>query len=192
MGAWLAFELVRSLRQHNVQMPRLLFVAAARAPHLPLNEPPIHVLTDEELVEAVDRRYGGIPARVRNSPELLQLLLPSLRADLQMVETYDFREEPPLDVEIVAMGGTADPAVSAAQLEGWRQHTTKGCSVRLVPGGHFFLFDGGDAGATMSRQTVACGASAAIEMIVNRLVQCVPQASPSRSLTQDEGPGEGK
>ncbi len=89
------------------------------------------------------RRYGGIPPAVSASPELVQLLKPALRADIQMVESYQFADEPPLETEILALGGIDDPVVSAAQLEGWRHHTSLACSVRLLPGGHFFLFDAG-------------------------------------------------
>jgi medium-chain acyl-[acyl-carrier-protein] hydrolase len=174
MGAWLAFELARALRRKCVPLPELLIVAAACAPHFPLHESPIHTLSDEELVETVARRYGGIPTAVRNSPELLKLLLPSLRADLRMVETYRFDEEPPLDVEVFALGGSDDPAVSAAQLDGWRRHTARAFSVRFMPGGHFFLFHGNDSCMSTGTSARVQGASSALRMIVDRVRQLLP------------------
>jgi medium-chain acyl-[acyl-carrier-protein] hydrolase len=169
MGAWLAFELARELRRRGARLPDLLIVAAARAPHLPLDEASFHVSPDDELVAAVDRRYGGIPAAVRNSPELLRLVLPALRADLQMVETYNYRDEPPLDSEIFALGGTLDAAVTAAQLDGWRHHTSRAFSLRLMPGGHFFLFAEDDAAMrslTPGRLRRPC---AGLQAIINRV-----------------------
>jgi medium-chain acyl-[acyl-carrier-protein] hydrolase len=174
MGAWLAFELARVLRRRGAQSPALLVVAAARAPHFPLSESPIYKLPDSELVDAIDRRYGGIPAQVRNSPELLRLLLPPLRADLQMIETYQYTDEPPLGVEIFALGGSEDRAVSAAQLEGWRCHATQSCSVQRVHGGHFFLFPGQDSGEAGGGQARRYAAPTALQILVDRLQQCLP------------------
>ena len=70
------------------------------------------------------------------------MVLPALRADLQMIETYQCADEPPLEVPMFVLGGTEDPAVSAGHLMEWRRYTTQDCSVRLLPGGHFFLFTG--------------------------------------------------
>ena len=141
MGALLGFELVRGLPSRGGRMPELLVVAASRPPHGTPSESTLHTLPDDELVAAVDRRYGGIAPAVRDSPELLQLLLPALRADLQMVETYQPADEPPLDVPILALGGTDDPAVSASELGAWRRHTRGDFAMRLFPGRHFFLFE---------------------------------------------------
>lgn len=140
MGAWLAYQLSRELRRSEAELPKLLVVAASRAPHERPTESPIHALPDDALLNAIDRRYDGIPAAVRNSPELLRLLLPALRADVQMVETFQYVVESPLDVDILALGGADDPNVSPQQLNGWCRHTTRECDVRLVPGGHFFMF----------------------------------------------------
>jgi surfactin synthase thioesterase subunit len=142
MGALLAFELTRSLRQHHQTLPRLLVLSGCRAPHTIAIRNPIHDLPDKELLAALQERYGGIPAVVRDNPELWNVLLPALRADFQMIETYNYSEEPPLDVPLLVLGGTEDSAVSAGQLMDWRQYTTQDCSVRQFPGGHFFVFSG--------------------------------------------------
>ena len=144
MGAWLALEVAREMRRRGVRLPELLVVAASRPPQVVADDqsPPLHRLPDEELVAAVVERYDGIPPAIRASPELLQLLLPALRADLQMVETYRCTEEPPLETPILALGGTEDRAVPLAQLGEWRRHTARDFSMRLLPGGHFFLFQG--------------------------------------------------
>ena len=147
MGAWLAFEMTRELRRRAdmraIRLPELLVVAASPAPHVRSSQSPAHRLPDDEFLATVERRYGGIPAAVRASPDLLQLLLPALRADVQMVETYEYVEEPPLETPIFALGGAEDATVSPAQLGEWRRHTSGEFSMRLFPGGHFFLFPGG-------------------------------------------------
>jgi surfactin synthase thioesterase subunit len=142
LGAWIGFELARELRRRNLPLPELLIVAAARPPHTELPQSPLHLLPADKFIAAMQRRYDGIPPAIAGNAELLQLLLPVLRADIQMVETYRYAAEPPLDVKVLALGGTEDPAVSAAQLADWRHHTSRNCSVRQFPGGHFFLFRG--------------------------------------------------
>jgi medium-chain acyl-[acyl-carrier-protein] hydrolase len=178
MGAWLAFEVARTLRRQNLRMPELLIVTAARPPATPAPANPWHRLPDDELVAKVDSRYGGIPAAVRNNPDALRLLLPALRADLQMVETYEFKEEPPLEVDILTMGGTEDPAVSVTQLNDWRRLTSGDFSVRLLPGGHFFLFQGTGAAAAATASTSQGDDEApALQIIVNRLEELIARRS---------------
>jgi medium-chain acyl-[acyl-carrier-protein] hydrolase len=168
MGGWIVFELMRELRRRGMPLPRLAVLSASGPPDAARTGEALHRLPDEELIAAVDRRYGGIPAAVRSDPMLLRMLLPALRADLQMVETYAYADEPPLEVEILAIGGTDDPAVPASKLLEWQRHTTRNCAVRLFPGGHFFLFEserapGGIEGLAAREQ------SPALRLIASRL-----------------------
>lgn len=173
MGALLAFELARSLREHDHTPPQLLILSGCRPPHaIRTPKSPIHGLPDRELLAALQDRYGGIPTVVRDNPEIWKVLLPALRADFQMIETYTYVEEPPLDVPMLVLGGTEDPVVSAAQLMEWRQYTTRDFSVRQFPGGHFFLFSSGPTPDSVAkiRQDEP---TPAMQTIFARLEQCV-------------------
>jgi surfactin synthase thioesterase subunit len=140
MGAWLAFELAREFRRRGARMPCLLIAAASPAPHRPSGSEPMHQLPDDEFVAEMIRRFDGIPPAIRANSELLQLLLPAMRADVALLETYEYTDEPPLDTDVLALGGTEDRAVSATALADWRRHTSQRFSSRLLPGDHFFLF----------------------------------------------------
>jgi surfactin synthase thioesterase subunit len=144
LGAWLAFELARELRRRGERLPCLLIAAASPAPHRPRAAEFLHQLPDAEFVAEISRRFDGIPPAVRANEELLQLLLPAMRADIELLETYEYVDEPPLETDIFAMGGSEDRAVSAMALADWRRHTSQRFSNRLLPGGHFFLFPAGD------------------------------------------------
>jgi medium-chain acyl-[acyl-carrier-protein] hydrolase len=98
-------------------------------------------MADGPFVDEIGRRYGGIPPVVLENPELVQLMLPFLRADFTVFETYQYREAPPLDCPITAFGGASDDYVRPEALEAWADETTGGFSVRVFPGGHFFLQD---------------------------------------------------
>jgi medium-chain acyl-[acyl-carrier-protein] hydrolase len=138
MGALLGFELVRRLRQAGARLPVHLIASGYRAPHQPYPLPAIRGLPRDAFLEGV-RRYNGIPASALESPELLDLMMPALRADFSVCETYRYSEGPPLACPISAYGGLADPDVQRGDLEAWGLHTTSGHVVRMFPGDHFFL-----------------------------------------------------
>ena len=122
----------------------LLIVTACPAPHRARSGDLLHTLSDAEFVDEMSQRFDGIPPAVRANGELLKLLLPAMRADMELLETYEYEEQPPLDTDILALGGTEDRAVSATALGEWRRHTSRRFSNRLLPGGHFFLSPSGD------------------------------------------------
>jgi surfactin synthase thioesterase subunit len=83
---------------------------------------------------------NGTPESVLNEPELLRLLLPAIRADFRLCENYSLREGV-LDCPIRVFGGAHDDGVRERHLEGWRNFTSSDCTVRLLPGDHFFIHD---------------------------------------------------
>jgi medium-chain acyl-[acyl-carrier-protein] hydrolase len=104
----------------------------------------LHRLSEDELVRTL-RVLEGTPEEVLSHPELMELLLPLLRADFELTETYERREAAPVACPITAFGGTSDPEVPARLIEGWQACTAEGFSSVLLPGGHFFLERGRDA-----------------------------------------------
>jgi surfactin synthase thioesterase subunit len=137
MGAMLGFELARAL-QRNGKPAMHLFVSALRPPQDPDPDPPMHRLTDEELIGHL-RRLNGIPSPILDHPEVIALFLPVLRADLKICETYEYRAGEPLNCPISVYGGANDTKAPPASLDGWRIQTTREFTMRLFPGDHFFL-----------------------------------------------------
>lgn len=140
LGALIWFEFVRYLRRRGMPLPAHLFVSACRAPHLPSSRAPIHQLPDQRFIEALGR-YGGTPRAALDSTELMTILLPGLKADFRIVDTYQHRLEDPLEVPITAIGGREDVIVSRAEITGWRHHSRAQFSYFELPGGHFFIED---------------------------------------------------
>ncbi len=138
MGALVGFELACALESIG-QPPVHLFVSGRRAADLPRRLSALRHLEDAELLDAVDERYNGIPVQVREHPELLELFAPLLRADLTVDETYRFRPGIPLGCSLTALGGDDDHSAQRAELEAWRQHTSKSFGVHILPGDHFYL-----------------------------------------------------
>jgi surfactin synthase thioesterase subunit len=138
MGALLGFELARRLRATAAPEPLLLVVSGHRAPHLPRTRPPLHGLPRAELIEAV-RDLQGTPDDVLRNSELLELVLPTMRADFAVCETYVHRVCPPLACRLVALGGIGDELVSREEVAAWRHHTQGPFAMSMLPGDHFFL-----------------------------------------------------
>jgi medium-chain acyl-[acyl-carrier-protein] hydrolase len=137
-GALVGFELARQLRRRFGVQPARLFVSAGRAPQIPPRGRPIHALPEEEFMAEL-RRLNGTPGKVLENAELMQSMLPILRADFAVYETYVYATEPPLDCFISGFGGLQDQKVSRGDLEAWRDQTSVSFSLRMFPGNHFFL-----------------------------------------------------
>ncbi len=138
MGTLVGFELARLLRRTARPLPERLIMSARRAPHIPSADTPAHPLPDSEFRDRL-RRLSGTLNPVLENTELFELMQPMLRADFEIVETYRYKEEPPLDVPITAFGGLDDSMVAREQLEAWRQHTTGAFRLRMLPGHHLFI-----------------------------------------------------
>jgi medium-chain acyl-[acyl-carrier-protein] hydrolase len=138
MGALISFELARQLRRQNSTGPVHLFVSSCRAPQLPVLGPLIHTLPDFTFVEKLRHPKGALEEMLKDV-ELMQLMLPTLRADLALCETYIYSPEAPLDCSISAFGGINDRTVTYSDLVAWRGQTRSSLTLRLFPGDHFFL-----------------------------------------------------
>jgi medium-chain acyl-[acyl-carrier-protein] hydrolase len=137
MGGLIAFELARQLRREGGPLPAHLFISAKCCPRQ-VDEPNTHEIPDKELIQIL-RRYEGTPREVLENDELMQLLLPVIRADMELCNTYVYDPEPPLSCPITAFGGLKDHVSSRLCLEGWGNYTTGRFTLRMFPAGHFFL-----------------------------------------------------
>lgn len=138
MGALTSFELARLLRREGRPQPSHLFVSGAKAPQVEDAHPVKYDLPEPEFVDVL-RRLNGTPGEVLENEELLQLMLPTLRADFELLQLYEYEDEPPFSFPITAFGGLQDEEVSRQDIEAWRVHTAVNFSLRNFPGDHFFL-----------------------------------------------------
>lgn len=143
MGSHVVFELVQWLRDSGLELPVCLIVSGSRAPHLPPVPPLLCEMNDDELLGAIESRYGS-----RFEPdmrELVQLTLPTLRADLSVVETHVHRATAPLPVPLLVLAGAGDDSVPLADARQWERHTSESFEFKLFPGGHYFPMTQRDA-----------------------------------------------
>ncbi len=139
MGGMILYETARLIRDRNAPAPAKLVVSGRPAPETPDPESPIHRLPDGEFAERI-LEMGATSEEIFASRPLREVFLPILRADFRLVETYKYEAKPPLPWEIAAIAGEEEKW-TAAEVEGWRRHTSADCRVARLPGGHFYWQD---------------------------------------------------
>jgi surfactin synthase thioesterase subunit len=139
LGAVLAYELAHRLRQ--LPQPELVRVFVSGSPG-PWTQrlPRATGMSDEDFLRQV-RSFAGYSHPALEHPELREMLLPTLRADVEMHENYLAPPNRLLDVPIISIRGTDDELVSPEQAAEWNAASTAGCQLREVPGNHMYLVD---------------------------------------------------
>lgn len=138
LGAMMSFELAHRLSEKFDLKVSHLFVSGARGPHLPRVGPNVHHLPDDQFISEL-KSLNGTPPEVFEHPELIRMMMTTLRADFKIAEMYSCSSKPPLDCPITAFGGLADNLVSRQDLEAWQIQTTNSFELWQLPGDHFFL-----------------------------------------------------
>ncbi|MCX5065666.1 alpha/beta fold hydrolase [Micromonospora lupini] len=140
MGGIIGYEVAARLVARGGPVPQRLVVSAARPPR---NAAPLgaaHRLDDAALTRWL-HDLGGIPDEVLADPGLLELILPTVRADLTVVASYRPATVPPLPLPVDAVAAADDPLVDPDEVAGWAACTDAGFSLTVVPGGHLYLHD---------------------------------------------------
>lgn len=136
LGAAISYELARGLKAIG-RPPSLLCVSGRRAPHVPRGHPPLHGLADVDLKRRI-AEMGGTPPEVLAHEELMDFLLPTIRADLRLAETYQRAADRRLTCPIVAFAGSRDPEAPPSEVETWSDVAGGPFVFHVLDGDHFF------------------------------------------------------
>jgi len=139
MGGIIAYELAYKIREHHLPNPLHIFFSGRGAPHIKRDDEELYYhLPDDEFKEKIIE-LGGTPKEFFQHPELLEVLLPMLRSDFKIAETYEMTGDiNPLEYDITVMLGK-DEDVTAEEMHGWNSHTIGICTIHFFQGDHFFL-----------------------------------------------------
>ncbi|WP_329139987.1 alpha/beta fold hydrolase [Streptomyces sp. NBC_01476] len=140
MGALVAYEVTRRLEAEGAVLERL-FASARHPPAAHRGSGHRKHLLDEEHFTQMLRDTGGTPSALLDDPEMRAYLLPIVRNDYRLIETYVPAPGPALRTGIVSIAAADDGTVSAAQVEGWRRATRGDFEHLTFPGGHFYLLE---------------------------------------------------
>ncbi|MFD0423972.1 thioesterase II family protein [Streptomyces parvus] len=138
MGAVLAYELAHRIERAGgpVRLAALV-VSGAPGPWTPRTDR-ADGLPDEEFAARV-RAFAGYDHPALADPEMRELLLPALRADVRLHETYVPSTDRPLSVPVLSVRGREDTLVGAAEAAEWGRATTGKLTVAEPAGGHMYL-----------------------------------------------------
>jgi surfactin synthase thioesterase subunit len=138
-GAVLAHEVALALTAREPALELALVVSGSPPPGVTWGRP-LTGLPDDGFMTGVRELAGYSPPAFENE-ELRELLLPGLRADVLMHETYRPHPGSRLTIPVMCIRGSADRTVSVAEAEGWRQTTTGHFRSAELPGDHMYLLD---------------------------------------------------
>lgn len=138
LGAALGFELARRMELTGSAPLLHLFVSARPWPGA-WNDPPTTWPPDDDaLLAALAQRYGALHPSLAH-PEIRDVVLPALRADLALLADYRYRPAPPLCAGLTVFDGTSDPGTDDDSLAGWASESTAPADRQSFDGGHFFI-----------------------------------------------------
>jgi medium-chain acyl-[acyl-carrier-protein] hydrolase len=138
LGGLVSFELAQELLRQQRPAPVHLLVSAIRAPHIPATRPGIHGLPTPAFIARL-RDFQGTPDAILNNRNIMELLMPALRADFAISETHMYSAQAPLACPITVFGGQEDTLVSEEALRAWQRHTHNTFTMHTIPGNHFFI-----------------------------------------------------
>ncbi|WP_256366831.1 thioesterase II family protein [Acidobacterium sp. S8] len=138
LGGKVAFETARELRRRDLPGPLHIFAAASPGPAVPWAHSPVRTLGNRDLLQEIQQRYGGVPPEILEHEELCAILVPALRADMSVVETYQYAEEPPFASPITCLCGIYDSMTPESEASEWGRQTSAEFRLHMLPGDHFF------------------------------------------------------
>jgi surfactin synthase thioesterase subunit len=139
MGAVLAYELVRKLVAEGGISVAQLFVSGSHAPGVRRPQQATGLSDTEFLARVSD--FAGYRHTALEEEEMRDLLLPILRADVEMHENYEPSSDFPVAAPITSIRGRADHLVSRDEMDQWRFATSESFQSIEIPGGHMYLID---------------------------------------------------
>lgn len=138
MGALISYELTKSIYERYQVLPNHLFLSARYSPHLRKTPTNKYLLPDNELLEEI-RKLGGTKEEILKNRGLVEMILPIIRSDFELIETYEYISSDPLSVNTTILGSIKDELVNIEELLAWKKlFTGSTFSVRLFEGNHFY------------------------------------------------------
>jgi medium-chain acyl-[acyl-carrier-protein] hydrolase len=152
MGGLIAYELARAIEPGRSELKHL-FLSGCPAPQRRTVDRQVRAMNDEQLIRFL-AAMEGTPVEVLQNAELLQLLLPLVRADFELVETYQFKPGPHLRSRCSLLFGCRDPETETADAGLWGDLTEAACDVHHFDGNHFFVANEGPRIAALISETL--------------------------------------
>jgi surfactin synthase thioesterase subunit len=143
MGGWMAFDVASRIEERGGRAPEALVVSAANAPSLGLNAQdmfPSQQDTDEQLMDWI-RTFGLMPEHVLGDPDLADMAMDLMRADIRVRDSFYYREGAKVSTPLQVLSGADDDVVDRNAGEHWSKLAMGDFRHDVLPGGHFYTQD---------------------------------------------------
>lgn len=137
-GALIVFELARHFQSLGVKI-ELVIVSAKAAPSQIQSDKLYHQLPEDEFIATL-RESGATPEEFFDTPELLELFMPLLRADYALSETYIYQNNKVINADLLLLSGTEDiNCMDVDDRNAWAKEFNGHTRWLEIPGGHFYI-----------------------------------------------------
>jgi medium-chain acyl-[acyl-carrier-protein] hydrolase len=138
MGGWIAHALAQELLQRGLPAPVALFACTSSTPFAKRRLPKVDT-DDRATLIAEILAFNPDFDRVLAYPELVDLLLPVIKADFTLCTGYRPRHAPRLTCPIIGFAGNRDQIIPTETMHGWADLTEGGFSLSEIDGDHFLI-----------------------------------------------------
>lgn len=137
MGARVAYEVTLMLWRFQYRLPIHFIASGSGAPCVVYPKDHIHHLPDDELIIKVGELNGSSEEVLANK-EIMQLVLPAMRADFRIIETYCNNSALVIPTKISVFAGTEDD-IAASSIEKWLDLFITNTGIHWIQGDHYFV-----------------------------------------------------
>ncbi|MAD41415.1 MAG: hypothetical protein CL623_03385, partial [Arcobacter sp.] len=137
VGALVAYEVAKEIEKQGIMPPLRLILSAHKTPQHSKETEPMYTLSDEDLMNKI-LELGLLPEDVLENKELLDFILPPLRADFELSETYEYEKSNALNIPITATFGKTDPLLNEQDIQKWKKYTNSEYKIKEYDGDHFY------------------------------------------------------
>lgn len=141
LGALIGFEAIRLLQNEGKSVPKHFFASGVSAPHKIEASHQRNLLSNAELIHLVASYDEDRSEQRKLYYQMLETMLPTLRADFKMHDEYEFTPGQLLSCPITACSGIEDKDHPPAAVQSWQDMTETTFSAEFFPGGAMYLFN---------------------------------------------------
>ncbi|MEP5762424.1 MAG: alpha/beta fold hydrolase [Litoreibacter sp.] len=132
MGGWMAYEIAYRLEQRGLALKGIIVLCSP----MPAAQQKLPELDNPETVAADIIGVNPVFEEVTQYPELLELILPTLRADFRMCNRYRPNLQHKVFAPILGFSGMNDTLVTTEAMRGWATITKTDFNLFEVAGDH--------------------------------------------------------
>jgi medium-chain acyl-[acyl-carrier-protein] hydrolase len=137
MGARVAYELTLMLLRFQYKLPIHFIASGSIAPSVSRKKEYTYNLPDDDFIKKI-AELNGSQDEVLAHKEIMQLLMPALRADFKIIETYCNKSKAVIPTKISVLAGTEEDT-EHPDIEAWFNLFQSNTGIHWISGDHFFV-----------------------------------------------------